>query len=113
MHAPPIQSFQQRRQLRRRQSHYTILDLRPAATILIRANGRGEISFGALQAGLDIEYSRDSVGFTWEGFDEMDEVSGDGSAELLDDSSIEIEFAYHNGDEAVLKAKRDTSSTAC
>jgi hypothetical protein len=76
-------------------------------------HGRGEIAFGALQAGLDIEYSRSSVGFTWEGFDEMDEVSGDGSAELLDDGSIEIEFAYHNGDEAVLKAKRETSSTAC
>jgi hypothetical protein len=40
------------------------------------------------------------------------EVSGDGSAELLDDGSIEIEFAYHNGDDALLKAKRDTS-TAC
>jgi len=57
--------------------------------------------------------SRASVGFTWEGCDEMDEVSGDGSAELLDDGSIEIEFAYHKGDEAVLKAKLDTSSTAC
>ena len=43
----------------------------------------------------------------------MDEVSGNGSAELLDDGSIEIEFAYHKGDEAVLKAKLDTSSTAC
>jgi hypothetical protein len=41
-----------------------------------------------------------------EEFDEMDEVSGDGSAELLDNASIAIEFAYHNGDEAVLKAKR-------
>jgi hypothetical protein len=80
------------------------LDLCGPATIIIRANGRGEIAFGALQAGLDIEYSRASVGFTWEGFDEMDEVSGDGSAELLDDGSIEIEFAFHNGDEAVLKA---------
>ena len=89
------------------------LDLCGPATIVIRANGRGEIAFGALQAGLDIEYSRASVGFTWEGFDEMDEVSGDGSAELLDDGSIEIEFAYRNGDEAVLKAKRNTSSTAC
>jgi hypothetical protein len=29
-----------------------------------------------------------------------------------DDGSIEIEFAYHNA-EAVLKAKRATSSTAC
>jgi hypothetical protein len=77
------------------------LDLCGPATIVIRANGRGEIAFGALQAGLDIEYSRASVGFTWEGFDEMDEVSGDGSDELLDDGSIEIEFAYRNGDEAV------------
>lgn len=91
------------------------LDLCGSASIIIRANWCGEIAFGALQAGLDVdvEYSRASVGFTWEGFDEMDEVSGDGSAELLDDGSIEIEFAYHNGDEAVLKAKRDTSSTAC
>ena len=51
------------------------------------------------------------VFFTWADFDEMDEVTGDGSAELLDDGSIEITFAYHNGDEAILKAKRDTSST--
>jgi len=42
----------------------------------------------------------------------MDEVSGDGSDELLEDGSIEIEFAYHNGDETVLKAERENSSTA-
>jgi hypothetical protein len=40
-------------------------------------------------------------------------VSGDGSADLLDDGTLEIEFAYHNGDEAILKAKREVSSTAC
>ena len=67
------------------------LDLCGPATIKIGADGRGEIAFGALQAGLDIEYSRSSIGFTWAGFDEMDEVSGDGSAELLDDGSIEID----------------------
>jgi hypothetical protein len=44
---------------------------------------------------------------------EGDEVEGEGTAELLDDGTLEIEFAYHDGDEAVLKAKRDTSSTAC
>jgi len=49
------------------------LDLCGPATIVIRSNGRGEIAFGALQAGLDIEYSRASVGFTWQRFDEMDE----------------------------------------
>jgi hypothetical protein len=58
------------------------------AMITITDHGRGEIAFGVLQTGLDLEYSRSSVGFTWE-------------------------FAYHNGDEAVLKAKPDTSSTPC
>jgi hypothetical protein len=71
------------------------LDVCGPAMITITDHRRGEITFGALQAGLEIEYSRSSIGFTGEGFDEMDEVSGDGSAELLDDGSIEIEFAYH------------------
>ena len=43
----------------------------------------------------------------------MDEVYGSGSAELLNDGTLEIEYAYHLGDEAMLKAKRETSSTAC
>jgi hypothetical protein len=47
------------------------------------------------------------------GRDEMDEVTGTGSAELLEDGSLEIEFAYHLGDEAVFKAVRENSSTAC
>ena len=89
------------------------LDLVEPAMMTIRADGQGEIAFGAMQASLDLEYSRSMVFFTWVGFDEMDEVSGSGSAELLDDDTLEIEFAYHLGDEAVLKAKRATSSTAC
>ena len=88
------------------------LDLCGPATLTITAQG-GEIAFGALEAGLEVEYTRDSIGFRWNGFDEGDEVDGEGTAELLDDGTIEIEFAYHNGDEAVLKAKRVTSSTAC
>ena len=79
----------------------------------IGADGHGEIAFGAMQAGLDLEYSRSMVFFTWAGSDERDKVSGSGSAELLDDGTLEIEFAYHLGDEATLKAKRLTSSTAC
>lgn len=89
------------------------LDLGGPATITIGADNDGEIAFGALQASLDLGYSPSMVFFTWAGCDEMDEVTGDGSAEMLDDGSIEITFAYHNGDEAILKAKRDTSSTAC
>ncbi len=81
--------------------------------IAIEADGHGEIAFGALQAGLDLDYARTLVFFTWAGFDERDQVTGSGSAELQDDGSLEIEFAYHNGDEAILKAERVTSSTAC
>jgi hypothetical protein len=82
------------------------LDLVEPASITIRADGHGEIAFGAMQASLDLEYSPSTVSFTWAGFDEMDDVNGSGSAELLDDDSIEIEFAYHLGDAAVLKARR-------
>jgi len=88
------------------------LNLSGPATITITAEG-GEIVFGALEAGLEVEYARDSIGFRWAGCDEGDEVEGEGTAELMDDGTIEIEFAYHNGDEAVLKAKPDPSSTAC
>ncbi len=34
----------------------------------------------------------------------MDEASGTGSAELLEDGSLEIEFERHHGDDAILKA---------
>jgi hypothetical protein len=88
------------------------LDLCGPAEIVIGAEGRGEIAFGAMQATLDIEYSRSSVAFAWAGFDEGDEISGEGTAELLDDGSIEIEFEHHNGDDAVLKAKREPFSAA-
>ena len=89
------------------------LDLAGSAMLIIRDDGHGEIAFGALQAGLDLEYGRSIVFFTWGGCDEMDDVSGSGSAELLEDGTLEIEFAYHNGDEAILRAKLATSSAAC
>ena len=50
------------------------LDLCGPATLDIRADGHGEIAFGALQAGLDLAYGYSDVSFDWEGFDEMDEV---------------------------------------
>jgi hypothetical protein len=88
------------------------LNLSGPATLTITAQG-GEIAFGALEAGVEVEYARDSIGFRWAGCDEGDEVEGERTAELLDDATIEIEFAYNNGDEAVLKATRLTSSPPC
>jgi hypothetical protein len=51
--------------------------------------------------------------FTWARFDEMDEVSGSGSAELLRDGSLATAFAYHLDVEPVLEAEPATSSATC
>ena len=42
------------------------LDLSGPATLTITAQG-GAIAFGALEAGLEVEYARDSIGFHWAG----------------------------------------------
>jgi hypothetical protein len=65
------------------------LDLCGPARLTIAAQGR-EILFGALEAGSEVEYARDSIGFHWAGCEEGDEVEGEGTAELLDDGTIEI-----------------------
>jgi hypothetical protein len=53
----------------------------------------GEIAFGAFRAGLDHAYGSSDVSFDWAGFDEMDEVRGSGSAEILEDGTSLIEFS--------------------
>jgi hypothetical protein len=53
------------------------LDLSGPATLTITAQG-GEIAFGALEAGLEVEHARDSIGFHWAGCEEGDEVEGEG-----------------------------------
>ena len=70
------------------------------------AGAQSEIAFGAPAAGLEVEYARGSIGFPRAGCEQGGQVEGEGTAERLDDGAIDIEFAYRNGDEAVLKAKR-------
>jgi hypothetical protein len=83
------------------------LDLVEPAFISFDREGHGELAFGVVNAGLDLEYARTIVYFTLEGSDEGDEVSGSGSAELTEDGVLEIELSFHNGDDAILKAKRE------
>jgi len=87
------------------------LDRFGPAMIVIKANGAGEVNFGAMIANLDIAYSHDDIGFEWFGCEEGDQVQGEGDAEIQKDGSFLVNFAYRNGDEAVLTAKRETSST--
>jgi hypothetical protein len=89
------------------------LDLVDPAYIDIGGSGRGELVFGVVTASLDLSYSRTIVFFTFEGCDEDNEVTGSGSAELLEDGTLELEISFHRGDDAVLRAERDPSSTPC
>jgi hypothetical protein len=88
------------------------LDLCGPATLTITAQG-GEIAFGALEADLEVENGATRLASTGPAARKATSSRAKGTAELLDDGSLEIEFEYRNGDEAVLKAKRDPSSTAC
>ena len=90
------------------------LDLVAPAYFQIGAEGWAEFSFGAVDATAELEYGRRMIFFHWSGFDEGDGISGDGSAELHDDGSLEIELSFDDGDDAILTAHRKmTSSTAC
>jgi hypothetical protein len=80
------------------------------AFIEFQGDGRGEIRFGCVVAGLDCSYASTAVDFTWQGHDEMDEGSGEGLALLEEHGSLSVEFSFHNGDEANFKAKNGSFS---
>lgn len=82
------------------------LDLVEPAYISFDAQGRGEFAFGAVQASLHCRHGRDSIHFTWQGFDEMDPASGAGDASLDEHGSIAGEIRSHDGDDSTFKARR-------
>lgn len=96
-----------------RRTSGTSLDLCGPAKLVVGTDGHGGISFGAVKVGLDIAYGHDDIDSTWYGFDELDEIQGSESAELKDDGSLTLDFAYHLSDEAMLQAVRAPSSAVC
>jgi hypothetical protein len=82
------------------------LDLVEPASIRFDADGGGEFKFICVAGAMNCGFSRNGADFTWQGFDEMDETSGSGDADIGDDGILTIEISFHNGDDAVLKARR-------
>ena len=82
------------------------LDIVQPAYMTIEDRGHDRFAFGCVQGNLDSEYSSRTIFFTWQGNDEMDEVWGDGSAELEDDGFLDIELRFHHSGEANLKAQK-------
>ena len=82
------------------------IDLVEPGFITFDTRGGGEFAFGAVTGNLELWYARRSVEFRWYGSDEMDEVSGSGSAELEDDGTLSGEFTFHDTDEYAFRAHR-------
>jgi hypothetical protein len=83
------------------------LNLVKPAYLRIGDDGWAEFAFGVVHATAELEYAKSAVFFRWHGFDEGDEITGDGSAELQNDGTIEIELSFDNGDDAVLIGRRE------
>ena len=82
------------------------LDLVEPAYIAFDRQGRGAFVFGAVRGTLHCRHGSGIVGFTWQGFDVMDPVSGAGDAELDEDGLLTGEIRFHDGDDSTFKARR-------
>jgi len=82
------------------------LDLAGPAYFQFGNKGWAEFASWAVDATAELEYGRSIVFFRWNGFDEGDQISGDASAELQHDGTIEIDLSFDNGDDAILTARR-------
>ena len=85
-------------------------DMVEAAYILFEADGSGEFAFGCSTGHIWAASTTKAtiIDFSWSGSDEMDEVNGDGSAELQPDGSLKGEICYDHGDEYTFIARRWT-----
>ena len=88
------------------------LNLVVQAFIRFQPDGRGEFRFGAVQASLDYRNTtregKPAVDFSFEGFDECDEVSGRGWAVLEAKEVLNGMIFFHLGDESGFAAERKT-----
>jgi hypothetical protein len=88
------------------------VDMESPGCVVINKNGQGNIHFGAVEVWIDcrIEPSEagDRLGFSFEGNDECDPVSGRGWA-LADAEEMTGHIFFHLGDDSRFKAKRKKS----
>lgn len=83
------------------------VDLVSPGHITFKRGGCGELHFGAVDVSLDwqADAAGSRVDFSFEGFDEGDEVSGRGWAEL-DGAKLTGRIAFHLGDESGFVAQQ-------
>ncbi len=83
------------------------VDLVSPGHITFTGDGRGELHFGAVDVSLDwqVDGKGNRVDFSFEGFEEGDEVSGRGWAEV-NGRRLTGSIAFHQGDESGFVAEK-------
>ena len=80
------------------------------AFIRIEPGGLGEFQFGLVSGQIDGEVIKDTAGerfeFTWDGYDELDPMSGGGWFRLKGANKIEGRIKIHLGDSSDFMAER-------
>ncbi len=66
-------------------------------------NGLGNFQFGLVQGQTDYRVNDNRVEFTWSGFDECDEISGRGFAEIVEGELLGHIY-IHLGDDSAFRA---------
>lgn len=89
------------------------VDLVSPGHITLAKGGTGQLHFGAVDAELDWRAGSepDRVEFTFDGFDEGDEVSGRGWAKL-GGNSLSGRIVFHLGDASGFEARRARQKTS-
>lgn len=75
--------------------------------------GSGSFQFGMVQGQMDCKVDRRQnprIHFTWHGFDEGDELTGRGHAEIVDDE-LRGHIYIHLGDDSAFRAVKQTPPT--
>jgi len=85
------------------------IDLVAPGHIQFKSDGTGTLAFGAIQADMDCRIEKhgttERLAFSFAGWDEGDEISGRGWAEISGDN-MSGWFSFHMGDETTFKAHR-------
>jgi len=85
------------------------IDLVSPGQIVVFKDGWGSFNFGAVELDIDCTSPRSGkqgrIGFTFQGFDEGDEVSGKGWLKLHGDE-LKGEIHFHLGDKSWFKARK-------
>lgn len=88
------------------------VDMEVPGHITFRVGRSGSFQFGLVQGEMDCRIDGRPnlrIEFTWHGFDEGDELTGRGHAEIVD-SELQGHLHFHLGDDSAFRAVRQTTA---